>query len=428
MEKTEADEFRRLWKKPPRSLISTPPVKGVDLVATMRLKDVDKGLERLGKTLANKYHVEWKEYWPFLDSFVDLSSDEGLELLEKYLAYRTSMEYSGSIPSPPEVSSDGRNGLHNLSDLCRAFQAFNLSDKETTPQFNFSFEERVADSSSQVPSPFLYVDKSCQVFANRISQPVLNLLETEYNNILQMLESEMKHLEHLMVSYVDDTRFSSVNFNVVHSRLGTMVGNRLKDLLHLEDDYISLRKKIEILLEKCNKHLDYFSSDDESMNHRNQVVVKKKSTSTNRQVTCLLECILDNFGTSDAALADLNTEAECSIVWKEAKPCACIWQVRGSKKGSSLSRNNSLRHSARRFKNQDVTRRLVFDDESCPENSFKSFGTPEQVSDGSNKEGSSSSDDEEYFTPPSSPSLMEISDDEFYFDSILPDKEIFIEG
>lgn len=400
MEKHEAEEFRKVWKKPLRNLKD-------DIVVRKRIKDMDKGLERVGKYLANKYSVEWKEYWPFLDSFADISADEGLELFEKYLAYRTNEEYSDSFIISPESPSNVScsTSSNNLSDLCRAFQAFNINDS--------------SDCNSPVLNPFLYVEKSCQVFANRISQPVLNLLENEQNSITQNLKSEIKHLEQSMASYIDDGRFISVNFNVVHSRLGVLISNRLKDLLQADDDYISLKRKIEILLEKCNKHLDYFSSDDESMNHKNQVFVQKKSTSTNKQVVCLLRSVLDGFCCTDLERIELNTEGECVAAWRHAKPCECVWK--NNKKGSSLSRNNSVRQS-RRLRNKEAMRKLIFDDSRGKNESFCL----------SSKE-SSSSDEDEFFTPPASPSLMQVSDDdddsdEIFDDSQMPEKEVFIEG
>lgn len=435
MEKHEAEEFRKVWKKPPRTLELSSPSRSnnrsVNHLVTMRFRDLEKGLERLGKTLANKYNVEWREYWPFLDSFADLSSDEGLELLEKYLEYRTNIEFSDSMicaDSPEDVSSDGKMSSHNLSDLCRAFQAFNLSDNSHKEE-----EEEEEEDGTDLPlQVFLCVEKACQVFANRIAQPVLNLLESEgggnNNNTTQILKSEVKHLKQLITSYMDDARFGNVNFNVVHSRLGTLISGRLRDLVHAEDDYVSLRRKIDALLEQATKHLDYFSSDDESMNHRGQVLVKKKSTTTNKQIMCLLGHILDGFCCTDSPLTDLNTETECVAAWKGAKLCDCVWQIRGTKK-SSYSRNNSLRHSSRKLKNHSATpRKLIFDDED----SFKLNNPLQLVSDSSNKEASSS-DDEEFFTPPASPSFLLTSqadeeDDEHFDDSQLPEKEVFIEG
>lgn len=395
MEKHEAEEFRKVWKKPLITLNNQN-------IEKVRYRDMEKGLERVGKILAKKYSVEWREYWPFLDSFADIGTDEGLELFEKYLAYRTEMEYSDSFliispESPKSVS--GSASSSNLSDLCRAFQAFTLEDS----------------TDATVLNPFLYVEKSCQVFANRIAQPILNLLETETNSITQNLKIEIKHLEQSMASYIDDTRFVSVNFNVVHSRLGVLISNRLKDLIQADDDYISLKRKIEILLEKCNKHMDYFSSDDESMNHK--VLIKKKSTSTNKQVVCLLCSILDGFSNADL---EINTEIECVEAWREAKPCECVWQLKNNKKNSALSRNNSVRHS-RRFKTREASRRLIFDDNSNTRNESSLL----------NKETTSSSDEEEFFTPPESPIFMQVSDDdddESFNDSQLPDKEVFIEG
>lgn len=396
MDKQEAEDFRKMWKKTPRSLKSSTLPKNhrknsinFDLLAALRYKDVEKGLELMGKGLAEMYKVEWKEYWPFLDSFVDVASQDGLELLEKFLAFRMNSESSPvRVPckniSPADVSGKSvcsfvRGESHTLSDLCKAFETWNLSDhspKEINIRVKSHGDEKHLDlltnndKSRQTLSPFLYLEKSCQVFGHRISQPVLNMLNNEYNSTVQTLESEIKHLEQLMTSYMEDSRFLTVDFSVVHSRLGLLISNRLKEVLKREDDFDFVHKKLESLLERCNKHLDYFSSDDESINHRQTRQVKKKSTSTNKQLMCLLEFVLNSLSNSDVVVTEVNTEAECVAVWNGAKCCSCVWQAKGTKKLSSLSRSNSLKLASRNLytvakNNEDnnISRRLSFDDE-----------------------------------------------------------------
>ena len=47
--------------------------------------DSDRGLERVGRDLAVQQKVSWREYWEFLDAFVNLREDEGLQMLDAYL-------------------------------------------------------------------------------------------------------------------------------------------------------------------------------------------------------------------------------------------------------------------------------------------------------------------------------------------------------
>uniref|UniRef100_A0A8C6TWR2 Ankyrin repeat and LEM domain-containing protein 2 n=1 Tax=Neogobius melanostomus TaxID=47308 RepID=A0A8C6TWR2_9GOBI len=70
----KADDFRRTWKTPPR--------ERVDILKS----DPERGAEKVGRDLAHEMGHPWAEYWDFLDSFVDLSSVEGLRKLEEYLS------------------------------------------------------------------------------------------------------------------------------------------------------------------------------------------------------------------------------------------------------------------------------------------------------------------------------------------------------
>uniref|UniRef100_I3JYL5 Ankyrin repeat and LEM domain-containing protein 2 n=1 Tax=Oreochromis niloticus TaxID=8128 RepID=I3JYL5_ORENI len=75
---SKADDFRRFWKTPPRDR--------AELYHHILKSDPDRGAERVGRDLAHEMGHPWAEYWDFLDSFVDLSSGEGLRKLEDYLS------------------------------------------------------------------------------------------------------------------------------------------------------------------------------------------------------------------------------------------------------------------------------------------------------------------------------------------------------
>ena len=69
----EATKIQREWRKPQSKS------------NLLRLKDPKKGLEKEGRTLALKYNSSMIEYWSFLDTYCDLTTDHGLKLLDSYL-------------------------------------------------------------------------------------------------------------------------------------------------------------------------------------------------------------------------------------------------------------------------------------------------------------------------------------------------------
>lgn len=213
-----------------------------DNLNNLRFKDPQKGLERVGKNLADNFNVSWKEYWGFLDCFVDICSEEGLDRLETYLKSKEqSLQAEEQSPSPIKTES----AVSPITNLCEAFSACKIDDSNS----DFCELERPVDCR-----PLIYVDKACQVctvlfplsngggyesiqiapyarniiidllqvFANRIVTSVLTILrcsEREYASTLKSLETDIKLLELLINSYMTEDRFAlSVNFQKVHSR------------------------------------------------------------------------------------------------------------------------------------------------------------------------------------------------------------------
>ncbi|XP_029546106.1 ankyrin repeat and LEM domain-containing protein 2-like [Salmo trutta] len=74
---SKADEFHRLWRTPPRDR--------AEYFHCILKSDPDRGAERVGREIAHDMGHPWAEYWDFLDSFIDLSTEEGLRRLEEYL-------------------------------------------------------------------------------------------------------------------------------------------------------------------------------------------------------------------------------------------------------------------------------------------------------------------------------------------------------
>ncbi|XP_053332289.1 ankyrin repeat and LEM domain-containing protein 2 isoform X1 [Clarias gariepinus] len=75
---SKADEFHKLWKTPPRDRAK--------YFHHILKSDPDRGAERVGRELAHEMEYPWAEYWDFLNCFTDLSTEDGLSMLEDYLS------------------------------------------------------------------------------------------------------------------------------------------------------------------------------------------------------------------------------------------------------------------------------------------------------------------------------------------------------
>ncbi|KAM6930234.1 ankyrin repeat and LEM domain-containing protein 2 isoform 2-T3 [Xenentodon cancila] len=94
---SQANDFRRSWKTPPRDRAY--------VFHHILKSDPDRGAERVGRDLAREKGHPWAEYWGFLDSFVDLSSAEGLRKLEEYLSRKDFSPRTHEGPGENETSN-----------------------------------------------------------------------------------------------------------------------------------------------------------------------------------------------------------------------------------------------------------------------------------------------------------------------------------
>lgn len=74
----KAEEFQRRWKTPPR--------EQAQYFHQILKSDAERGAERVGRELAHQMGYTWAEHWAFLNAFTDLSSRDGLKMLEEHLS------------------------------------------------------------------------------------------------------------------------------------------------------------------------------------------------------------------------------------------------------------------------------------------------------------------------------------------------------
>lgn len=455
MGREEATTFRKKWKTPPRILRT--PIRNVEMqqytgspiAHDVRLQDTEKGLERVGRDLAKQFRVGWNEYWPFLDTFTNLASWDGLQKLESYLRRR----YHDAVVKPVRedkptvipsycstVQSSGDGAISPISDLCLAFRACSLSDNNLN-KLTIRNKPKVTQTSCNrcsgdlnVPveeenlhtipnpghSPFLYVEKSCQVFAKRISDflSIIGRSSRFGETVFNVLKLEVRRLQDLICSFKEDTRFVSVDFNLLHSRIAMIVGYKLCELESEEMELVASGLKCIV---SASRGLETFSDDEDSLNasYRSKQMVaeqQKKSESERGQVKCLAEHILNALEKHEDGPERVKTEDECIKVWGNAVECVCLRQnfARNTRKGSSLKRSRYVPPKGM----DGVTRRLAFDIDGSSDKTDKE--SAEKVSD---------DEDDDFYTPPSSPEVARCESDDDG-DMATPDEgvDVYIEG
>ncbi|XP_054262065.1 ankyrin repeat and LEM domain-containing protein 2 homolog [Macrosteles quadrilineatus] len=416
MPKQKAELFRRRWKTPPR-------LPGSPLTPRRpQLADQDKGWERVGRELAQEWKVPWKEYWPFLNTYVDLSSQEGLQLLEEYLRKRFKNASEGNDttavtdkPTTPK-QINGVTPESPISELCSALRNCSLASgggnkpppsrhplPPRGPQWRVTVHHN-GDIPTHVTSPHLYMEKSCQVFAKRIADGFLvGDGDTEF------LWVEVKHLNVLVASCRSDNRFSQLDFCCLHARLGQIVAQRL--------DQAELTKVTDCLRSLINRKLeDCYSSDEDDLIDlvyvRRPRVDRRDRQTLYTAVVCVARAVLtalDNPVTDTPA-----SEHTCADVWARCTRCDCTFPTKhGRRKLASQKKLNF---------NNDL-------DEVNPgagdEVTGRGQGVVSAYSSGEESDTSDTSECE-FFTPPSSPGIR--SDDDLAMESPDEGPDVYISG
>ncbi|KAG8230607.1 hypothetical protein J437_LFUL004519 [Ladona fulva] len=480
----EALEFSKKLKSPPKGMNGKYPLGAFSPIprglsspsscssSPLRLCDPDRGLEREARELANELDIGWMEYWPFLGAFANFSTKEGMKILENFFCQKLQDTYK--LKRLNEESIDGEELSRNaenltaksspeensnkvfveektpISELCEAMQSCTLSSGGKNDNF---LQKTVCGPSNLMeqysgasPSPIQYVERSCRVFARRISDSIIREAHKGSKKIAShCIGPEIHHLRRLVSSFKEDNRFSSIDFSHMHSRISGIVADGI-----LESVSSSNAEKIAHAMESIPTTSTYInsSSDDEDDRYlekdcdsraagrewrirmrRSLHKVEDYGYEEIGHVKCLMTLIKEALEkakqVSASPLKSLEDNEHIKSIWAETKSCPCSWSYTGSLHHNKASTRASM---------AAVSRRLSFEHppvcESPSSNISQDIHHNEFTVEGNDRETDS---DEIFFTPPSSPRIISkqvsCSDDE---DDIMEDTEeligIFVDG
>lgn len=300
----------------------------------LKLADVDKGLEVIGRGLAKENNIVWREHWSFLNEFVNIGTHEGLIKFERYLQDRLD-ERMKPLKLKIAQTSQQNVAATPVSKICNKFTKLNFV-KDSTPNHDQQQQARSSTPASPVASfhAYLCVEKSLCVFAKRLLMPIRD----NPNNIASIndfFQGEIFRLKSLICSYKNDIRFFGIDFSATHSRFAHMVIAFLKE----SDD-----EQVLPIFEQTIKQI--LQTKEKALKNalKNGIDEQIKNAS---QFICLLKQLLKRLmGSSDLIFPEiLTTEKECSEIWQDEYKCNCEWaNVTDGKHNRNIKRKTGNIH------------------------------------------------------------------------------------
>ncbi|KAI8116387.1 hypothetical protein FF38_14068 [Lucilia cuprina] len=344
--------------------------------------DPEKGIECIGRVLAKEQNIEWREYWDFLEEFIDIASDKGVQKLENYLAQRQREQDQRNNRTQSTQKSDILDDVRNALENC--FISSNSTAANNTNKTN--------TSTHQSTTPYTYVEKSLQVHARRMTKTIIHNINNEVS-IIDALLLELRRVKSLIYSFKEDASYINVNFEKVHSRIGNLVSMFLENSQEVTQQ---MKEKILIILQNLS------TAQGERREHM--------------ECVCSRIFYMLQHPTEQVLPENVKTEDMCSKIWSQEKDCDCQWESNLSRKTSRRNRMEARYKNHQRLKQQEKVQKdadnqlndlkgdwrnttAVSNDTSDEEEFWSDFG------------GSDTEEDEVYVTPCESPSRLSLSDD-----------------
>ncbi|XP_055586248.1 uncharacterized protein LOC129738943 [Uranotaenia lowii] len=425
----------------------------------LRLTDTEKGLEIIGRNLAEDHDVGWNEYWNFLGKFANFRTTEGLTLLEEYLSKRQrdlelaeqDAAFLQNLPIsnqnlPQNILSQNpqhRQSLQSnkqndsLRSLCDAFDKFHVNASPLLPSSIANLRKQPDQIRSNITNPYLCLHNSLQIYAKRfvknLDESSTTAMTMDFGGFFHSAVVDcVRKLNSLVDNYRKDAAFGEIDFGRVHSRYAQLV------VIGIERQPETAGKMIHRLMLLLDKSRELNSASKYPDLHDSLVCLQNfLDLYIHKKEELVRKTTSESLDSEPEKL----TETGCSRVWQEdplIRCCSCRIDAGYTKKGS-LERLNKRREQRRKVQalhNQlvqqqqtpettadynranvgvdvDVARSLlssftVYRDPKAREAGEKLDDEDEEYFSCSDTEPDSDSDDANvsYETPPSSPSFF----------------------
>lgn len=284
----------------------------------LKLADMDKGLEVIGRGLAKDQRITWREHWAFLDEFIDIGSNEGLTKFEKYLQSRLDDRMK-----PPALSLAQRKfqlAPLPVTPVSKISQKLNrLHIERDQIDDSFSHARASTPSSPNAFHAYLCVEKSCQIYAKRLLKPIAQN-PTNIVTVNDVLVGELNRLKSLICSYKHDIRFFAVDFQATHSRFAHIV----IALLNNEPEY--QEHNVKDTLKSTLEHI-LIAKEKSALNNSKSGMISDDHSKNMAQLICLIKQLLKRLTDASNLISPeiLTTEMDCTDIWRSEEKCECEW-------------------------------------------------------------------------------------------------------
>lgn len=403
----------------------------------IRLTDINKGLEKIGRELAQENKVGWKEYWDFLERYVEIRSEDGLTCFENYLKRKERAEKTKEPVTSPNLSPSRKelNDSCGIGAICAGFYSMDLNDEIsdksnritknglTSPSTSISRLSLLSDFSqaSQVNSlmnstltiPYVCIEQNFRAFAKRLASLLESETVQDQYSYEKMMLQEINRLNTSINNYKRDPRFNVINFQKVHARYSFLL------VWYLKKNNIDVKylRNTKPLISKVYSLATQYATPNSFAPHKE---------ASKFHAVCVSQFISEFIEREDKIFNPENVETEtaCVDAWNGPDIHECMCQfgpIPSSSKHRREIRKKLLSESSSRISVQDLwtPRKIQSYDED--EDTFVSCSSD------------SDSDSDGYFTPLNT-TPVDSDDDMITFEESLENLEeekefsLFIEG